>query len=210
MPSLSVLLRCCTLALAVIGCGEAPRPAPIATRPVARAIAPPVAPHVVAPPIAAPAPWVAFSSERWNFSAEFPVAPDSETLSLPTPAGPQTMDIFSCEHELWAYMISVVDGPATGGTSSAKLLDSARDGAVANVRGRLVRETQQEHHGLPARRVEIVADAAPEAGGQQRLIGLLLLRQRRLYQVLVVGPADARDMDRVADRFIAAFKPSPP
>jgi hypothetical protein len=209
MPSLPVPLRCCTLALALIGCGEAPRPAPIATRPVARAIAPPVAPPVATPPITAPAPWVAFSSERWNFSAEFPVAPASETLSLPSPAGPQTMDIFSCEHDLWAYMISALDGPTTGPENPAKLLDSARDGAVANVRGRLVRETQLEHHGLPARRVEIFADAAPEAGGQQRLVGLLLLRQRRLYQVLVVGPADAKDLDRVADRFIAAFTPSP-
>lgn len=149
-------------------------------------------------------PWVGFTSERWNFTAEFPGAPASEVLTVESMLGPVELHIFSSERDGWAYMISALEAPDTGkAVAPAKVLDGARDGAVANVGGRLVSETQLEHDGLPARRVEIVA---PSAGGEQRLIGLLVARERRLYQVLVAAPSPAPQLDAAAERFIAALK----
>jgi hypothetical protein len=192
------------LALALLACESSPRtpvappvPAkPVPTRPVVKS-------PELPPPVAA-LPWVIFSSERWDFSAEFPGAPASEVLTVESMHGPVELHLFSSEQDGWAYMISAMEAPETGkAVVPAKVLDGARDGAVANVGGRLVKETQREHHGLPARRVEIVASPA---SGEQRLIGLLILRERRLYQVLVAAPSPAPALDAAAERFFAALQ----
>lgn len=196
--------RSCVLVLALCGCEASPGPA-IRPEPAKRALpgppALPVAPSV-APAPAVPA-WVAFRSERWDFAAEFPTPPATEVVPLATAAGQLEMHIFSSEHDGRAYMISALDGPTAGPGTPAKILDGARDGAVANIGGRLVAETQLLHSGLPARRIEIVAHPAE---GEQRLIGLLILRERRLYQILVVAPSAAPGLPEAAERFFAGLK----
>lgn len=181
-----------------------PAPAPAPTPVPAPVPVPVVAAPLQPPPAPAVTPWVSFASERWELTAEFPGAVNSEVMSVPTVAGPIEMHLFSAETGGWAYMISALDGPVIGGpVKVAKVLDGARDGAVANVGGRLVSETQLEHAGLPARRIEVLA-RPPE--GEQRVIGLLVLRERRMYQALVVAPSPAPELPAAADRFFAALK----
>jgi hypothetical protein len=209
MPSLSP--GWVVVLVLVLGC-EAPAtkaepvPAPAPAPAPVPAPGPVVAAPLQPPPEPAPAvtPWVSFASERWEFTAEFPGAVNSEVMSVPTVAGPIEMHLFSAESAGWAYMISALDGPVSSGpVKVAKVLDGARDGAVANVGGRLVSETQLEHAGLPARRIEVLA-RPPE--GEQRVIGLLVLRERRMYQALVVAPSPAPELPAAADRFFAALK----
>jgi hypothetical protein len=203
------LVPCLALVLGLGGC-DSPAPvseqrAPVQREPiVAPTKLPPIAPALPPPrPVAADA-WLAFASERWEFTAEFPGPPTTDVMSVPTVAGPLEMHMFTSELGGWAYMISVMDGPQTGKpVAPGKVLDGARDGAVANIRGKLLAEQQLEHSGLPARRLEIVA-TPPE--GEQRVIGLLVLRERKLYQALVVAPSPAKELGAIADRFFATLK----
>lgn len=192
----------------VLGCEAPPvaktepvseTPRPIVEAPKPEIVVPPL---LVAEPVAAP--WLSFASERWQFTAEFPAAVRSDVMSVPTVAGALEVHLFSAEAGGWAYMISALDGPTIGGpVKPAKVLDGARDGAVANIHGRLVAETQLEHGGLPARRIEVIA-SPPE--GEQRVFGLLVLQERRLYQALVVAPSPGLELPAIADRFFAALK----
>lgn len=200
------------LVLGLVACDRSPpaseQRAPVRDEPVvAPARVPPEIPAKVPPlpasPVAADA-WLEFGSQQWQFTAEFPGPPASEVMSVPTVLGTLDMHVFTVEFDGWVYMISVLDGPRTGKpVVPAKVLDGARDGAVANIRGKLLAEQQLEHSRLPARRLEIVA-TPPE--GEQRVIGLLVLRERRLYQALVVAPSPAKDHGAIADRFFASIK----
>lgn len=208
MPSSRTLVP--VLALVLVACDAPAEPrAPARGEPIVAPIVPPVkrpppiAPALPPPPPATSDAWLAFASERWDFTAEFPAAPASEVISLPTAAGALEMHMFASELGGWAYMISVLDGPEGKPVAPGKVLDGARDGAVANIRGKLLAEKQLTHAGLPARRIEIVA-TPPE--GEQRLVGLLVLHERRLYQALVVAPSPAKDLAAAADRFFATLR----
>jgi hypothetical protein len=195
------LARLCALLVLAAGCEEE------SARPRVRPTAPPAPLPLRPPPLplaAAPvgAPWIAFSSAEWGFHAEFPAPPTTEVIDLTSPAGPLQMHLFVAEHDAEAYVVTVIDGPPSSGKAVTTQLDRARDGAVANVKGRLVREEQRTHADLPARRLELTAGPADES---QQIFVLLILREQRLYQALVAGPADPTRASR-AERFFAALQ----
>ncbi len=197
-----VLLPC--LFVLVLGCDnnrEAPPDAtPVQpTAPVAAPVVPAMPDAPVVP--AAPAAWIEFSSTELGFRAEFPAAPKSEVMKVPTVAGELSMQVFVVDQGSRAFMISVADElPFKGEFVVARVLDGARDGAVSNIHGKLIREQQIEHDKLPARRLEIEA-GTPEA--PLRVEALLILRGRRLYQAVAVAPAGPGGPE--ADRFFGAL-----
>lgn len=157
---------------------------------------------IAAPPAATkPAPWVAFTSSTWGFRAEFPEPPISEVMKIPGPGGELDMHMFAVDRGTWAYILTVHDGPPGAATAAGLQLDGARNGALANLAGRLLREEDLTRDGLPARRLEI---AAGEADAHQRIDVLLILRERRLYQAIIAAPA-SEAITPEADRFFAAL-----
>lgn len=195
-------------ALIVIACDPAPgpthQPPPVAPRIAAPPVVPPP-PIVAAPPAPKPAPWVEFTSSTWDFRAEFPEPPISELIKVPTPTGELDMHLFAVDRGAWAYLVTVLERPEGPSVAPGLLLDGARNGAVANVRGRLLRETELTREGLPARRLEIVAG---EGEQQQRVEVLLILRARRLYQAVIAAPANEAIAPE-AERFFAALRVAP-
>ncbi len=145
--------------------------------------------------------WVAFSSEPWGFRADFPAPPQTEVMKLPTPLGELDMHIFGVDRGAHAFMLSVLDRPPGGDTDPQRLLDGSRDGILADLGGRLVREEQLVREGLPARRLQISSGAGGQA---HRVDVLLVLRELRLYQVVVTAPAD-RPNPPQAERFFASL-----
>jgi hypothetical protein len=164
--------------------------------------APDVAATTPAQPPAPPA-WVAFSSEKHGFRTEFPASPKSDTMKVPTALGELEMQVFILEQGTRAYMISVSDNlPTAEPLDVANVLDGARDGAVSNIQGRLVSEKQQTVDQLPARRLEISA-GPPES--PLRVEAIVILRDRKLYQALMVAPAGEPSRPD-AERFLAALR----
>jgi|GEM_PF-868458 len=197
----SVLLLC--LFALVLGCDNNSDAAQVAT-PVSPTA--PTVPLVAAPILPAPdlpAPWVEFSAAELGFRAEFPAAPKTEVMKVPTVAGELSMQVFVVDQGAKAFMVSVADElPYKGEFVVARVLDGARDGAVSNIHGRLLREQQLEHDKLPARRLEIEA-GTPEA--PLRVEALLILRGRRLYQAVAVSPTGGPGGPE-ANRFFAALR----
>jgi hypothetical protein len=196
-------------ALVVGACDREPEPAH-QPAPVAPRIAPPPPrpPPPIAPPAPAPvrpAPWVEFGSATWDFRAEFPEPPITEVIKVPTPVGELDMHLFAVDRGAWAYLVTVLERQAGPAVAPGLLLDGARNGAVTNVGGRLVRETELTREGLPARRLEIVAG---EGEQQQRVEVLLILRGRRLYQAVIAAPA-SEAIAPEAERFFAALHVTP-
>lgn len=124
---------------------------------------------------------------------------------MPTPLGALDMHLFAVDRGAWAYLVTVLERLPDPLAAPGVLLDRARDGAVANVRGRLVRETELTREGLPARRLEVVAGDEQHA---QRVEMLLILRGSRLYQAIVAAPA-SEAITPEADRFFAGVHVTP-
>lgn len=196
----SLVLPLCLLAL-MPGCDRGdttPRDVPASPSPTPDA--PATAPTPPTPPTQ-PA-WIAFSSDKLGFRTEFPASPKNDTMKVPTALGEMEMQVFVLEQGTRAYMVSVSENlPSAQPIVVANVLDGARDGAVANIKGRLVSEKQITVDALPARRLEIAA-GPPEA--PLRVEAVLILRERKLYQALMVAPASEPSRPD-AERFIAAL-----
>ena len=201
MRSLALTLSLFALALACDRGDPTPRDAPTPGPPDTT---PATAPAQAAPPAPpAPSTWVAFSSEKHGFRSEFPASPKTETMKVPTVLGEMEMQVFVLDHGTRAYMVSVSDNlPTDQPLVVANVLDGARDGAVTNIQGRLVSEKQQTIDDLPARRLEI---AAGPLESPLRVEAILILRERRLYQALMVAPASEPSRPD-AERFLAALR----
>ena len=194
----SLALPLCLLAL-MPGCDRGdttPRDVPATPTPdvTAPALTPPAQPTQPA--------WIAFSSDKLGFRTEFPASPRNETMKVPTVLGEMEMQVFVVEQGTRAYMISVSENlPSAQPLVVANVLDGARDGAVANIQGRLVSEKQITVDDLPARRLEI---AAGPLDTPLRVEAVLILRDRKLYQALMVAPASEPSRPD-AERFITAL-----
>jgi hypothetical protein len=81
-----------------------------------------------------------------------------------------------------------------------QVFDSSRNGAVANLKGKLVREKDIKLDKHPGREVQIEV-----AGGKRLFRARVFLVERRLYQVVVFGTKDAAT-SKEADRSLDSFK----
>ncbi len=85
-----------------------------------------------------------------------------------------------------------------------KMLEASRDGSVANVGGRLIREGKITLMGNPG--LEEVIETGGQAGPETRwLKGRLYIVGNRLYQIMVVTPKDQKSRPE-AEAFLQSFK----
>jgi hypothetical protein len=127
-------------------------------------------------------PFREFASAQGNFRVEIPGTPREETAL----AAGISFTIFHVEEREGAYGVAYADVPMVGGLSPElvnRALDSARDGMVANVKGKFLGESSIKLDGTyPGREIR---GELPIKDGM--MIGRLYLVKHRLYMVLVTG-----------------------
>ena len=138
--------------------------------------------------------WKEFNSAEGAFSILMPKNPSLETQMVNTPIGPIEIQFFSAELADTAYVVGYSDYPAAfvAQSNPVIMLDGARDGAVANVQGKLVSETVIFIGGYPGRELRIET-----LDGKFAAMSRIFLVNNRLYQVMVVMPADRTITDEI-------------
>ncbi len=152
------------------------------------------------PPIA----WQPFTSGAGGFTISMPDEQKSDVLPMNTPVGVIDLHLFTVDLDDSAYIVGYSDYPESlvRNSSADVMLDGARDGAVANVGGKLLNERRLTLQGYPGRELWIEA----EAGGQPGLVqARIYLVGRRLYQVLVAG-STTQFSESDAEFFLDSFE----
>src|SRR5262249_14403400 len=110
--------------------------------------------------LAEPGGWKTYSYPDAGFSAAFPAKP-REAIQAHRSAtlGRLESRVYLVEHGGAAYVVTAITLPAKARaeTTASALLDDARDGFVAGVRGTLRRESELTLEGHPGRAIEASA-----------------------------------------------------
>jgi hypothetical protein len=127
--------------------------------------------------------WREFSSAEGRFTAKFPGTPTEETHSVSTPIGDIAFHVFGKETRQGAFAVAYSDFPLSlvQNADVSRMLDGGRDGAVANVKGRLEKESKIKQNGAPGRELLIYIKDTVYCRCQ------VFLARNRLYQVHVLG-----------------------
>jgi hypothetical protein len=145
--------------------------------------------------------WVTVAPEDGSFRAEIPGPAERVQHDLATPVGPAPVQIWTNRDGERVFMVGYTEFPekVRAAVAEDELLDSARDGAVAQVAGRLLIDEPRELGEVRGKRIAIDADE-----GRVRVRGDLFVVGRRLYQVLATTApqeTDSADVTRFLDSF---------
>jgi hypothetical protein len=146
--------------------------------------------------------WKEFTSSEGRFSVLMPGTPTDQAQKVNSPVGVIDLHVFVVEQSGAQYLVAYNDYPdamvKTG--DPEKVLDGARNGIVANVRGRLLSEVKITLQQFPGRELKVMV---PD--GAQMMQTRLYFVKNRLYQVgAVTSEADASSKD--IPKFLESFK----
>jgi hypothetical protein len=145
-----------------------------------------------------PAGWKMVAPKDGGFTAAMPAAPTEKKKQVKTATGVLNVTMFIADGRNDSdFVVSYSDFPAADLKKGDvdKRLDQARDGAIASVRGKQKSEKKIELNKHPGR--EIVIEKDGEVVVKMRIY----LVKNRLYQVMVVGNAPAKDTGIFLDSF---------
>ena len=130
--------------------------------------------------------WKTFVSDDKGFTFQFPTEPNRESDIVNAPSGKVELIQYMSKHKDILYTVMYGDYPnnALVGMTSEQLLDNARNGAVENVQGKLLSEVVISKANYPGR--EITVKVEPNTV----LTAQIILKDNRVYQLLVVTPSD--------------------
>lgn len=172
--------------------------APVTTAPVVATTAPVTAP-VTAAPVGTTAPTANWQDPTGTFTIAFPAEPAVQELQAPLPDGTSLpVTAYLAEVDGAAVIASCVVYPEGTSIDPTAVLDSARDGALANVGADLVDSEPIELQGRPGVSYRGVIG---EAGG---VLARTYLDGLQLCQALVVG--EPAIIDEVAPAFLDSFQ----
>jgi len=128
--------------------------------------------------------WEPFTSKEHGFSILMPGKPLENTQNVKSPVGQLEVTTFFADHgKDAAVMISVTQYPESAlKFGPAKLLDSARDGAVSSSKGKLKAETKITLGAHQGRDLTIESDTRGHMRTRIFLVG------SRLIQTMAIGP----------------------
>lgn len=146
--------------------------------------------------------WTSISADDGSFRAELPGTPQRVHHAMNTAAGPAPIEMWLVQEDERVFMVGYTEYPEKVRTVVAdqELLDSARDGAIDRVHGKLLIDEPHDSGTTKGRRIEIDAD-----GGRVRVRGDLFVDGRRLYQVFVTVSPQEIESERVT-RFLDSFR----
>jgi len=143
-----------------------------------------------------------FTSDEAGFSISFPGSPTQDAQNVNTPIGAITMHTFMIEKSDVAYMVAYSDYPESlvNQTPPDVILSGARDGAVANIQGRLVNEIFISLQGHLGREIIIEAPAA-EAFARVRIY----LVENRMYQIMALTSTQQESLTDEITNYLNSF-----
>ncbi len=144
-----------------------------------------------------------FTSRTGGFQVELPGTPSERVLKVETAAGPIDTHLFVVDRKDHVFLVSYNDYPESLLNDDPRtVLERARLGAIANVRGSLVSKQDIEVHGHPSQDFEF--QVSTTEGVTSRGRARLVLVERRLYQLILLGPPETVS-SRESDRFLQSF-----
>jgi hypothetical protein len=151
--------------------------------------------------------WKDFISPDGRFTVQFPGTPKQASQTQTTKLGPLDAKVFLLELPDGLYAVWYVDYPreALARNRPDELLDGARDGAVANVKGKLAGETKITQNGFPGRELRI--EVTTRKGVAAATVRLYFVKER-LYQAIVVMDK-AREAQTEIRKFLDSFRFEP-
>lgn len=158
--------------------------------------------------------WITFTAPNGSFTVRLPKEPDVQNETVPTEAGDIDLAMYIVETSDSVVMVSyngfpavVADVVAAGDPAVIQsMLDSGRDGAVANVSGTLQDEKQLTVAGFPARDFTFTIDASVSPTGKAALgMARAILTKDGLYQLMSLAAADKADPTMV-QAFFESFQ----
>lgn len=150
--------------------------------------------------------WQPYSSPDGVFTAIFPVEPTKTQDTLETNAGQVQYHSITADVENGQIVMGLAYNEFSDEVELSDpktVLDGGRDGAISNLKGQLVAETELMLSGYPGREFTITAG---EGDNELFYHTRVFLIERRLYQLQVVrvGPCPLDVSDVI--KFFAAFK----
>jgi hypothetical protein len=135
-------------------------------------------------------------------SIQMPLEPKYDTMPTPTEAGTIQSHMASIDlgsDTFFAVMWADYPAAALANRTPDSVLDGARDGAVANVKGKLLAEKKLTANGYPGREIRI-------GSSDKKFVAIdrLYVVKTRLYQVMAVWPAAGEDV-ATTRRYIESF-----
>jgi hypothetical protein len=132
--------------------------------------------------------WQDFSSTDGKFSVRMPGDPKEESNTITTDSGEITIHLFGVPIGNTDYIVAYSDYPAelVNSKGSAGILDSARDGAINNTKGKLISDESIELNGFPGK---LLVVGSPDGTGIAQ--AKIFLVGNRLYQVFVATEKDS-------------------
>ncbi|MGI8924297.1 MAG: hypothetical protein ACR2HJ_09730 [Fimbriimonadales bacterium] len=145
--------------------------------------------------------WNTFRSEDGRFTVTMPGRPDGSRKMVKGDAASVKLHVFMASTESESFVVTYADYERFDGNRANvdRILDAARDGAVANARGSLISEKKIMIGGRPGRSILFTT------GTGKHIQEKILLVNNRLYQIYVVsnaGGAESAD----AKRFMKSFR----
>jgi len=149
--------------------------------------------------------WKKFTSKKGRFTVLIPGTPEQKALPAESDFGKGVLHMNQAEAGGTMYGANYSDFPAKIKKMPIKqLLDSSRDGAIANLKGKLAGEKDIKLGKYFGREVQIEV-----SGGKRLFWARVFLVEQRLYQVVIFGTKKAAT-SKQADRFLGSFKLIPP
>jgi hypothetical protein len=147
--------------------------------------------------------WKEFVSQEGQYSVWMPGKPKSETQPVSTPVGVIQLHLVALDTPDMAFIVGYSDYPEylVRSGDPDQMLSGARDGAVANVGGKLIGERQIRYQGYPGREIWIEAPIEDQIGLAHARVVLV---GARLYQVLAAGPKTGFPSN-TAEQFLNSF-----
>jgi hypothetical protein len=138
-----------------------------------------------------------FVSPDKSFSATLPQGVKESRQRVKTPLGTIETFSYNAKSKYCDFAIAYCDYPDSFVAISgpAKILDGARDGAVHNVKGRLLGEAPVDLNGAPGREFNI------ETPQKMILKSRIYLAGRRLFQVMAIAKPDHAGDGKIAEVF---------
>ena len=143
-----------------------------------------------------------FTSKAGGFTLLMPTEPKTQTQNLETAVGTITVTMYIAEKNGAAYFASFNDYPAelVQKSDPQAILDGARDGAVNNVKGKLLNEKKIAIGSHPGRDITFEA-----VNGQYLARSRMYLVNQRLYQIMVLAPRE-QGLPAKIDQYLDSFQ----
>ncbi len=142
-----------------------------------------------------------FRSDEGRLTILMPGKPQRETQEVNTPAGIVKMVMYTAESKEIICICAYTDYPQQhiNLVDSNTILDGAMNGAVNNIKGKLINQKSFEFHDLPARDIQMEIP-------KQAFVDLrFILAGERFYQLMLIAPGDKGHQQDIA-KFFDSFK----